>query len=206
MADKSPIVVSVLDGAFLQLNEVGFPLPLCNHMKEKKLELESAQWTAKQTAGGFSVSFFWPVDLKVTTELKKQPRKRKKRRRRKQRKQPLNISPTLADRSQLEHTTPIDEHHHVIDKEKPMEHQVFSDLHEGHEEGNCSSQSEVKDIDESGCSDGQFGTESESESESDGDEIVKLADCDEVAFDMRDGTAGVIYCKDGTEGWTPVTK
>ena len=23
---------------------------------------------------------------------------------------------------------------------------------------------------------------------------------------MREGTAGVIYCKDGTEGWTPVTK
>ena len=46
-----------------------------------------------------------------------------------------------------------------------------------------------------------FGTESES-SESD----FKLADCGEVAFDMRDGTAGVIYCKGGNEGWAPVTK
>ena len=34
---------------------------LCMHMKELKLMLNAAQWTAKQLSGVFSVSFFWPA-------------------------------------------------------------------------------------------------------------------------------------------------
>ena len=81
MADKVPIVVTVLDGAFLQLNEVGVPLPLCYHMKDKGLLLKSAQWTARQSHGGFSVCFFWPVDNeKAIPEKAKRKRRRKRKR------------------------------------------------------------------------------------------------------------------------------
>ena len=49
------------------------PLPVCMCMQGKGLQLGDAQWTARQSNTGFSVSFFWPalnpdkVDVKATT-------------------------------------------------------------------------------------------------------------------------------------------
>lgn len=37
----------VLDGAFLPLNEVGVPMPLCLLVKEQELHLKSAQWDSQ---------------------------------------------------------------------------------------------------------------------------------------------------------------
>ena len=36
--------------------------------------------------------------------------------------------------------------------------------------------------------------------------VVDLTSCDSVAYEMRDGTSGVKYTKNGTEAWTPVKK
>ena len=59
MADGR-IRVSVLEGSFTGLQVVGIPLPVCIHLEDLELQLEGAQWTAKQSNTGFSISFFWP--------------------------------------------------------------------------------------------------------------------------------------------------
>lgn len=51
----------VLGAVFQQLSEVGVPFPVCYHLQDMNLHLRSAQWMAKQSQGGFSVSFFWPA-------------------------------------------------------------------------------------------------------------------------------------------------
>jgi len=53
MAADQRICVSVLEGAFVSLREVGTPLPVCMHLKDKGAQLESVQWTAKQMKSGF---------------------------------------------------------------------------------------------------------------------------------------------------------
>ena len=58
---QTVIRVSVLEGPYTHLQAVGVPLPLCMHMQELKLMLNEAQWTTKQSSGGFSVCFFWPA-------------------------------------------------------------------------------------------------------------------------------------------------
>ena len=62
MADGK-IRMSVLEGSFAGLQGVGIPLqlPVCIHLQDLGLQLEGAQWTAKQSNTGFSISFFWPV-------------------------------------------------------------------------------------------------------------------------------------------------
>ena len=52
------IRVSVLEGPFTVLSEVGVPLPVCISMQSKGLQLDKALWTARQSNGGFSVTFF----------------------------------------------------------------------------------------------------------------------------------------------------
>ena len=46
-------LLSVLEGAFVSLCEVGTPLPVYMHLQYKGARLESTQWTAKQTKSGF---------------------------------------------------------------------------------------------------------------------------------------------------------
>ena len=55
------IVVSVLESPYTMLQKSGVPLPVCMCMQGKGLQLGNAQWTARQSNGGFSVTFFWPA-------------------------------------------------------------------------------------------------------------------------------------------------
>ena len=57
-----------------------FQFGLC--MQGNGLQLRNAQWTAKQSHCGFSVSFFWPTlksELEANVTVSKKNRKRKKR-------------------------------------------------------------------------------------------------------------------------------
>ena len=60
MADGR-IRMTVLEGTFTGLQGVGIPLPFCIHLQDLGLQFECAQWTAKQSNTGYSISFFWPV-------------------------------------------------------------------------------------------------------------------------------------------------
>ena len=56
---------------------------------EQGLQLDKALWTARQTNGGFSVTFFWPaLEPKSAQDLKTVAKKRRKRRRHKKKAQP----------------------------------------------------------------------------------------------------------------------
>ena len=82
MVDR-PIRVSVLERPFTSLQDLGIPLPVCLQMQHLGAMLETAQWTAKQTNAGFSVSFFWPTLAGHSTTgcmLVKKPSKRRRRR------------------------------------------------------------------------------------------------------------------------------
>ena len=79
------IRVSVLEGPFTVLSEVGVPLPVCISMQSKGLQLDKALWTARQSNGGFSVTFFWPAlesnsARDLNTAVKKKRRRRHKKR------------------------------------------------------------------------------------------------------------------------------
>ena len=79
------ICVSVLEGPFTVLSEVGVPLPVCISIQSKGLQLDKALWTARQSNGGFSVTFFWPAlesnsAQDLNTVVKKKRRRRHKKR------------------------------------------------------------------------------------------------------------------------------
>ena len=83
------IRVSVLEGPFTVLSEVGVPLPVCISMQSKGLQLDKALWTVRQSNGGFSVTFFWPtLESKSAQDLKAVVKKRRKRRRQKRKVRP----------------------------------------------------------------------------------------------------------------------
>ena len=60
MTESANIVVAVLEAPYASLHKYGVPLPVCLCMQGKGIQLGSAQWTAKQSHSGFSISFFWP--------------------------------------------------------------------------------------------------------------------------------------------------
>lgn len=52
MAGKRSVLVSVLEGPFLDLHKAGMPLPICIHLKYQGLSFGGSVWTAKQTRSG----------------------------------------------------------------------------------------------------------------------------------------------------------
>ena len=81
MADRA-IKVAVLEGDYASLCALGLPLSLSIQLQQSCLKLCGAQWTARSTDGGFSVSLFWPSapeKVKCGAMLKKKKRKRRKR-------------------------------------------------------------------------------------------------------------------------------
>ena len=96
MADKA-IKVAVLEGEFVSLVGLGFPLSLSIQLQESCLILSKAQWTAKSTKSGFSVGFIWPApDLKV-------PRRNRRRR---AKATELVSATTVNDKSSLKPSSP----------------------------------------------------------------------------------------------------
>ena len=81
MADRA-IRVAVLEGDYASLCALGLPLSLSIQLQQSCLKLCGAQWTARSTDGGFSVSLFWPSapeNVRSDAKLKKKRRRRRKR-------------------------------------------------------------------------------------------------------------------------------
>ena len=94
-SDRS-IRVVVLEGDFAGLSAAGFSLSLCVQLQQSALKLPDAMWTTKSTAGGFSVSLFWPT---VSPQPAMTRRKRERERRKRKRKTKAKSS------AQCEHTS-----------------------------------------------------------------------------------------------------
>ena len=173
--EKPKIRVSVLDGCYPHLLSVGVPLPLCVHMQELGLMLGTAQWTAKQSSSGFSVSFFWPASHPPFCS---NPRKR--RRRRKKHNNRSNCSnkpksPSCEKESAVQQSTGLTTDPATVVEPLLDAHSVPS------------------------ASDG----ESDASSTLSDDEL-DLKSCESVVLECRDDVPGVSYEKDGGSEWTRV--
>ena len=90
------IKVAVLEGGYASLCALGLPLSLSIQLQQSCLKLCEAQWTARSSAGGFSVSLFWPSapeKVKNVATFKKKKRRRKRGKARVQAAQPTTPSP-----------------------------------------------------------------------------------------------------------------
>ena len=106
MAEPRQSSAFVFDDFYGDLIKVGLPLPLVVSLKSKGLTLESAMWTVKSSATGFSLSLFWP-----TEGVNGNDRRQKKKRTRKHRKsvrteQKLEVNPLSASRPASSNVTP----------------------------------------------------------------------------------------------------
>ena len=184
---QTVIRVSVLEGPYTHLQAVGVPLPLCMHMQELKLMLNEAQWTAKQSSGGFSVGFFWPASTATAGKLPYHSvvLKRNKRSRRKKK---SNNGPGSKPRESpnAEEGSTLDLAAHsssaVPANTPPPPPAPPSDAHPV--------DPVVSDL-------------SSTENDSSGSDSFGLKSCESVALDIRD-VPGVSFVKDGEPGWTPV--
>ena len=217
------ILVSVLESPYTVLQRSGIPLPVCLCMQGKGLQLEDAQWTARQSNGGFSVTFFWPAlipseaDLKATVPVVK--KKTKQRRKRKAKAQPhrdtqeATVAHHAEEKTSFATTiTPVNAHQHSI---------VNLDEHATSSATNCSTTPGTKSIQHNEIS-ANSSVEvtarpapvdlASCESASPPTEVtalpapVDLTTCESVSYEMRERIPGVKYMKDGIEGWTPVRK
>ena len=74
MVETTRIRVAVLESQYASLVDLGVPLSMCLQLQQLGLQPHEAQWSARHSLGGFSISFFWPA------LIKKQPPKNKKKR------------------------------------------------------------------------------------------------------------------------------
>ena len=80
MASRSIQVAVEGEYATLHMAGRGLPLPLCMQLQTSRLNLCDADWTAKSSADGFSVTLFWPrTSSKPAIDEKKQKRRKKKK-------------------------------------------------------------------------------------------------------------------------------
>ena len=207
MAQTAAIRVSVLEGSYAHLQAVGVPLPLCMHMQELGVWLNEAQWTAKQSIGGFSVSFFWPASARMPYHPPVRARRRR-RRPKKNRSTGSNCkeSPSCEEgsapaASSSTAATPAPDAHLPSKNVEPAS--PSGDDSVGNTLAGCSTtdvppvhplSDAHPDSDLSSAEDVDSSTES-----------IDLNTCDSVALDVQD-VPGVSYVKDGVAGWTPVVR
>ena len=64
MADSIKVVV--LENDFAVLCRLGLPVSLSLQLQQSGLKLADALWTARSSGSGFSVSLFWPSDIRTS--------------------------------------------------------------------------------------------------------------------------------------------
>jgi len=64
MADSIKVVV--LENDFAALCRLGLPVSLSLQLQQSGLKLADALWTVRSSGSGFSVSLFWPSDIRTS--------------------------------------------------------------------------------------------------------------------------------------------
>ena len=178
MANGPRICVSVVEGYFAGLKDVGMPLALCVQLQEHKLMFSTAQRTMRQSHAGLSISLFWP-----SSSVKPVPKKRRRRRR----KQPAQLRADSRGCSITEKPplTPNSDSRPALQswEKAGIPDSAHSDV------------SQQQDL----------STDPEDPPKH---ELVDmepdLTVCENVGYEMRDDVAGLAFAKDGSQGWTPV--
>ena len=214
---QTSIRVSVLEGCYSHLLAVGVPLPLCIHSQELGVVMDSAQWTAKQSSSGFSVSFFWPAPVPAGRQPFRPGVPKPRRRRRKKK---CNVCPskegtsvTAAQEVHVPSATLTAGLSDVPDCGTPASDvlSLAGDLpppSTSAENDSAVSASSISGVvaPVERLSDAHPETshsEDNLEDEVSSSESLDLMSCEAVALDVRD-VPGVSFVKDGVEQWSPV--
>ena len=179
MADRS-IRVAVLEGDFASLSAAGFPLSLSLQLQESALKLSDAMWTAKSTAGGFSVSFFWPsVSGSSQLHYDKKEMKKKKRKRKTKAKKAAQCKQSSANSTAEAEPNPA--------TPGPI------NVHHG---------PELSPESQANCTQNSSSTSTPNQTNL--KKGINLNSCSNVKYDKRGAVHGVTYSNGDEEGWTPV--
>ena len=101
MVETSKIRVTVLESHYVSLEDHGVPLSVCLQLQQLGLQLSQAQWTARHSLGGFSISFFWPA------LEKNQPVKNSKKLKRRKKAKVKSVSKPDSDQASVIHLKPV---------------------------------------------------------------------------------------------------
>lgn len=78
MVETAKTKIAVLESPYSGLEDLGIPPSVCLQLQQLGLQLDNAQWTARHSLVGFSISFFW-VALEKTHLLEKSKKSRRKK-------------------------------------------------------------------------------------------------------------------------------
>ena len=130
MEKTSKIRVAVLESKYASLVDLGVPLSVSLQLQQLGLQLQQAQWTARHSLGGFSISFFWPA---LDSSKSKPPRKQKKVKKSKMKSTAISVANQCSNQSiettvkptnssyqeiSVDHS-PIEVHHHQCSDSTP---------------------------------------------------------------------------------------
>ena len=167
-------------GPPLSPKALGIPIPVCMHLQHGGFTFRKAMWTAKQSASGFSIHFFWPEPHQGEKSNSSRPKcKTKKRKNNKKR----EVLKSLENQD----TTPSK----MLEVQKPVVIEEPSPPNDAYQVQSAS------------------GTGENVKSPEEKHRKIDQANCKEVAYEMRDGMPGVRY-KEETEyedqGWASVIR
>ena len=162
-------------------------------MQQLGLQLHEAQWTARHSLGGFSISFFWPaLDNHQPAKKKKKSKKSKKSEvNRKNASESTTNKPTTSNLKPGDVGSPakpaslLDHSPIVAHYPPPPEPELNLNNHS----------LLVSEADPTSISEASTCT------------VPNLSDCEDVKYESRDYTPGVSYkILEGKEQWTPVVR
>ena len=199
MAEGTKIHVCVVDGLHADLAKTGVPLSICLLLQQQGLLMDSAQWSAKQTATGFSVSFFWP---RQCAQYGPKSGGHGGRRRKRKRKGLKRKSGTTAITSDAAAANPIGctakrETGSPINAPQADQHPALS----------SSSPVELQPANHSDSNTSMCSPPLVNHSDYDGEcveQAVDLNACTAVEYEQKDDAHGVRFICDEKEGWTKV--
>ena len=198
MAEGRRIRVCVLEGNYVELAEAGAPIPVCLQMQQLELSLGKAQWSTRQTCGGFSVSFFWPMSP-AKSARNVSTRKKRKRRRKSTKRTDEGTRCLVASSERTQGDKPdvlINDHPAGSNTNADSESKGVSSPADSESEGVSS----PADNESKGVS-----SPADGESEGVSSPELDLAALNDVVYEEQEGEPGVKYTSEsGEASWTPM--
>ena len=190
MADSIKVVV--LENDFAALCRLGLPVSLSLQLQQSGLKLADALWTARSSGSGFSVSLFWPSDIRTSKRGRRKGKavKTVKKDNKKARKNTKVLATTSVTSAAT--ATAANQPETPINAQQPIL---------------CGNSAEVSHPAEVSVSltttavTPQHGNLQNIKSSP----SISLQNCDEVSYEKKDDIHGVSYTdENGLAGWTPV--
>ena len=184
--------MAVLESKYASLVDLGVPLSVSLQLQQLGLQLQQAQWTARHSLGGFSISFFWPA---LDSSKSKPPRKQKKVKKTKMKSTAVPVSNLCSNQCTETTMKPSNSSSQGIS----VDH---SPIEARHHQPSDSTPTAIVPSTLPSPELRMLPPTSESSHE-----IPDLTKCLDVVYERRECVTGVSYrTEDGEEGWTPVIK